>query len=357
MSNHPTTMSDVARLARVSVATVSRTLSGDGGSDSVRRRVFEAVAALDYYPNRLPRNMRSRSSQLIGLIISDVANPFFTAVARGCEDVAQAHKFSMVLFNTDEDPAKERASLEVILAERAAGVILASTGQANDSVRRLITAGIPVVALDRRIPGVQLDAVTVDNASGAYLAVQHLIELGHTRVAMVSGPDRASSIRERQEGYIRALRAHRIPVDEVLIRKGNLRETGGRLATADVLATSDGPTAIFAVNNLTTLGVLHALRAQAIKVPEEMSVIGFDDFPAADLLDPPLTAVAQPTYELGARAAELLIRRIRDSKVQSQEVVLPASLIIRASTSSAPGRNSAVAAADPLSSPRLGDTK
>lgn len=332
MGRRPTTMTDVARLAGVSVATVSRAMSGDGGSEATRQRVLTAAAELDYYPNRLPRNMRSRSSQLIGLVISDVTNPFFTAVARGCEDTAQANGYSMVLFNTDEDSKKERAGIEAILGERAAGIIIASTGDATDSIRRLINAGIPAVALDRRVAGLQLDAVTVGNGSGAYQAIRHLMGLGHARIAIVTGPEHASSIRERQDGYVRALRDHRVPLDPTLIQQGNLRETGGRLATIELLSAHQPPTAIFAVNNLTTLGVLYALRNSGVRIPEGMSVVGFDDFPAAELLDPPLTVVAQPMYEIGARAAELLIRRIGEPDAVVREVVLPATLIVRGST-------------------------
>jgi LacI family transcriptional regulator len=332
------TMTDVANKAGVSVATVSRALKGDGSavSPETRERVLRAVAELDYHPNHLPRNLRARSSRIFGLVISDIGNPFFTAIARGCEDVAQREGYNLVLSNTDEDEQRELASLQTMAAERAAGVVLASTGRENAGVRRLISTGIPVVALDRRIEGVHVDTVVVDNETAAYEAVRHLIRLGHERIAMVGGPEEASPIRERQAGYERALREHRLRHSHGLVRYGDLRERGGHRATLELLASDDPPTAIFSVNNLTTLGVLTAIRELGRRAPDDVSVLGFDDVPTGELLDPPLTVVRQPTYQLGARATELLLRRVREPEAPVQEVVLAASLVIRPSTGPPP---------------------
>ncbi len=332
------TMSDVARRAGVSTATVSRALSGRGTGVSVetRERVLQAVAELDYHPNHLPRNLRLRSSRIFGLVISDIGNPFFTAVARGCEDAAQKHGYNLVLSNTDEDAEREAASLQTMAAERAAGVVVASTGQTNEGVQRLISTGIPVVALDRKIEGLDVDSVTVDNESAAYEAVRHLIALGHERIAMISGPETASPIRERQAGYERALREHRLDVPPALLRRGDLRESGGYRMTLDVLDGSDAPTAVFSVNNLTTIGALAALRERGLRLPTDISLVGFDDIPTGAVLEPPLTVVAQPTYQLGARAVELLIRRIEETDSPIREVVLTATLVIRGSTGPVP---------------------
>ena len=306
-------------------------------SPETRARVLEAVAELDYHPNHLPRNLRSRSSRIVGLVISDITNPFFTAIARGAEDAAKRRGYNLVLANTDEDAESEAASLQTMAAERAAGVIVASTGQTNEGVRRLTSTGIPVVALDRRIEGVQVDTVTVDNETAAYEAVRHLIDLGHERIAMVGGPEKVSAIRERQEGYRRALREHRLEKAASLLRHGDLRESGGYRTTLGLLDEPEPPTAIFAANNLTALGVLRALRERGRRLPDDVSLVGFDDLPTAELLDPPLTVVSQPTYQLGARAAELLLRRVEHPDAPVQQVVLTARLVVRGSTG--PGRS------------------
>jgi len=333
------TMSDVARTAGVSVATVSRVLSnaGAGVSPELRERVVAAVAELDYHPNHLPRNMRARTSRTIGLVISDIDNPFFTAIARGAEDVAQRRGYTMVLSNTDEDAEREEIALQTMAAERAAGVIVSSTGLHSDGVRRLISTGIPVVALDRRINGAHVDTVVVDNETAAYEAVSHLAALGHRRVAMVGGPGKVSSIRERESGYERAVRDHGL--EPGLLRHGDLREAGGRRTTLELLDEEPRPTAIFSVNNMSTIGVLHALRERGLRAPDDVSVVGFDDIPTGDLLDPPLSVVRQPTYQLGARAAELLLRRVAERGAPVQEVVLAASLVLRPSTGPPPNPN------------------
>ena len=334
------TMKDVAALAGVSTATVSRALAVGGApgvSPETRERVLEAVAELGYHPNHLPRNLRRRSSRIFGLVISDIGNPFFTAIARGCEDTAHRHGYRLVLSNTDEDPEREASSLEVMAAERAAGVMLASTDQATDPLRRLVAIGIPIVALDRRVHGLHVDTVTVDNETASYEAVRHLIELGHERIAMIGGPDTVSSVRERADGYLRALRTHRLELGEELLRRGDLRESGGYRTTLELLALREPPTAIFSANNLTTIGVLKALRERGVRIPSELSLIGFDDVPTGELVDPPLSVVVQPTYQLGARATELLLRRMEHPEAPVRELVLDAKLALRGSTGPPPG--------------------
>jgi DNA-binding LacI/PurR family transcriptional regulator len=324
------TMADVAARAGVSVATVSRALSGDPTrvSPPVLQRIIDAAEELEYIPNNLARNMRSGSTRILGLIISDIGNPFFTAV----EDVAQRHGYSLVLSNTDESPDREAASLGVMAAERAAGVIIATTNENGTALRRFQDMGMAIVAIDRHIVDLPTDSVVVDNESASHEAVMHLVRLGHRRIAIVGGPSDADTARERLRGYERALRDARIDVEPELVRAGDFRETAGLTMTRELLDLADPPSAIFAVNNLTTIGVLAALRERGVDVPEGLSVVGFDDIPTGELLDPPLTVVQQPTYRVGARAADLLIRRLREPKAAVKEVVLSARLIVRGST-------------------------
>lgn len=328
------TMADVAALAGVSIATVSRALSSDGKpvSATARKRVLVAAEELAYHPNNLARNMRSGSSRIFGLVISDIGNPFFTAVARGAEDVAQRHGYALVLSNTDENQEREASSLRAMAAERAAGVIVATTNENNESLRRLLEVGIPIVGIDRRIDSFKTDMVAVDNEGAAHEAVSHLIRLGHTKIAMIAGPKDANTSQARIAGLERAFRDHRIPQRPNLYRYGNFRETGGASMTRELLDLAEPPTAIFSVNNLTTIGVLQALRERNVHVPEALSLVGFDDIPTGELLDPPLTVIQQPTYQIGAQAAELLIRRLEEPTASVREVILSATLLIRGST-------------------------
>lgn len=341
------TMADVAARAGVSVATVSRALSGDGRSVSapVRERVLQAARDLAYEPNNLARNMRSGTSRIFGLVISDVTNPFFTAVARGVEDVAQRHGYALVLANTDESRDREAATLGAMAAERVAGLIIATTNENPDMIRRTMATGTAVVAVDRHIHGLRTDSVAVDNDSAAHEAVRHLIGLGHRRIALVGGPPDAHTARERRHGYERAHLDARLPIDPELMVEGTFRENSGLAITRRLMTATDPPTAIFAVNNLTTIGVLRALRELGCEVHRDVSLVGFDDIPTAELLDPPLTVVRQPTYRIGARAAELLIRRIEDPRAAVQEVLLAASLVVRGSTGPPPGRAAGVSGA------------
>jgi LacI family transcriptional regulator len=327
-------MADVAARAGVSVATVSRALSGEGRlvSPAVLERVQAAAEELGYHPNNLARNMRSGTSRIFGLVISDVGNPFFTAVARGAEDVAQRHGYSLVLSNTDENPEREAASLGVMTADRVAGIIIATTNENGDALRRSLAMGTAIVAIDRRIQELPTDSVAVDNEGAAYEAVTHLIRLGHRRIAIVGGPHDAHTARERLRGYQRAHREARLPIDEELETEGTFRESAGLLLTRGLMGLREPPTAIFSVNNLTTIGVLRALRESGRRIPEDVSLVGFDDIPTAELLDPPLTVVRQPTYRMGAQAAELLIRRITEPGSPVQEVLLTGSLVVRGST-------------------------
>jgi DNA-binding LacI/PurR family transcriptional regulator len=317
----------------VSVATVSRALSGDPKKVSALalQRIVDAAEELDYIPNNLARNMRSGSARILGLIISDIGNPFFTAVARGVEDVAQRHGYSLVLSNTDENPDREAASLGVMAAERAAGVIIATTNENGTALRRALDMGMAIVAIDRHIVDLPTDSVVVDNESASYEAVRHLVRLGHRRIAIVGGPSDADTARERMRGYERALQEARIGVEPELVCRGDFREAAGLIMTRELLDLPEPPSAIFAVNNLTTIGVLGALRERGVNVPSQVSVVGFDDIPTAELLDPPLTVVQQPTYRVGARAADLLIRRLREPDAAVKEVVLAARLSVRGS--------------------------
>ena len=328
------TVLDVARVAGVSTATVSRALSGDGSGvrPETRRRVMEAAESLGYEPNRLPQYLKNQSVNTIGFIVNDIGNPFYTAIARGCEDVIRTAGYSLILASTDEDPEREAAVLAEMQAEKLAGIILTPSGEPSLQLARMVERGTPIVSLDRE-PGVRLDTVGVDNEAAAFEGVHHLTGLGHRRIGIVAGPDTIGAAEDRLAGYRRALREVGLEPEPALVRRGDLREEGGYRRAIELLELDEPPTAIFSINNLTTIGVLRATRHLGIDMPDDLSLVGFDDIPTGELLDPPLTVIVQPTYQLGAKAAELLLRRIAEPDATRTEVVLHASLLIRGSTS------------------------
>jgi len=326
-----TTIRDVAATAAVSAATVSRVLNGRVDvAPELRDRVLAAVAQLNYRPNGAARSLRTRATTVLGLIISDITNPFFTSMVRGVEDAAQEAGYSVVLANTDEDLDKERRYVEVAAAEQMAGVVLSPASSSHTSISYLVERNIPVVTIDRRLRGAPVDSVTVNNFRAAFEATEHLIEQGCKRIGFVAGPVTTTTGSRRLAGYKAALRAAGLPDDPDLVVSGDFRIDGGRAATAELLQQHiDG---LFAANNLMTIGALETLGAHGIEPGRDLAVVGFDDVNWGTALRPPLTAVSQPTYEIGQQTAQLLLRRIRGEKLPLQRIVLPAKLVIRESS-------------------------
>ncbi len=326
------TMKEVAKRAGVSVATVSRVLNNHSRVDPMLRdRVNAAMEALHYQPNRVAQRLRAGAGGVIGLIISDITNPFFVSVVRSVEDVAYENGLSVLLCNSDENPSKQQMYIKVMQAEDVAGLIITPNIETDNSINTLVESKMALVFMDRRVEGVDIDSVTVDSASGTRDAVQHLINLGHRRIAMISGTPAISTGRERYDAFIQTLHENKIsPVPE-LLRPGLFRQESGYKLTMELLDLPERPTAIFASNNLLALGMLQALHERNVRVPEEVAVVGFDDMPWAGALWPPLTAVAQPTYQLGHEAARLLMRRINNPQAPVENIVLKPELIVRRS--------------------------
>ncbi len=327
------TIRDVARRARVSVATAARALGGYGYvSARTRQRVLKASSVIDYHPNAVARSMIKGRTHTLAVVVSDNANPFFASVVRGIEDVVVDHGYAIVLCNADEDPAKEAIYLKMIRERRVDGLVLSSSGGPKELLEALIRQGTPVVLLDRLVKGVETDAVIIDNRAGARAAVEHLIRLGHRRIGILSGPRHLFTGRERLEGYMEGLRAANIAVEEALIVEGNFKERSGYELVSQFFSVARQPTAIFVANNLMTIGALVRLKEMGIRIPHEMPVVAFDDMPWAPILTPPLTAIAQPSYELGTAAAQLLIQRLRSSRAgPPQTIVFQPKLVVRES--------------------------
>lgn len=328
-----TTIRQVATTARVSPATVSRVLNGNPDvRPELRARVLEAVGELGYRPNGAARSLRTRAALVLGIIISDITNPFFTAMVRGVEDVAQQAGYSVLLANADEDLAKEARYLEVAVAEQLAGVVLSPASSRHTRLDPLVQRGIPVVTIDRRLRDGPSDGVMINNRAVARQATAHLLEQGCERIAFVAGPSATSTARDRRAGYTAALRAAGREVDPSLIVSADYRMEGGYEAARALLSSADRPDGLLVSNNLMTVGALDAIRESGLRMPDELAFVGFDEVSWALGRRAGISAVRQPTYDIGHRAARLLLARIRGERHDPRQVVLAAELIVRGSS-------------------------
>ncbi|MFH0881914.1 MAG: LacI family DNA-binding transcriptional regulator [bacterium] len=328
------TLQDVAREANVSVATVSRVMNNAKNvRDETRARVQAAIRSLGFQPSRVARRLRSRTgnNQLIGLVVPDIQNPFFVEVVRGVEEAAYSNGHAVLLSNYRYDEEKERLYLNLMKSESVDGLIIIPNDRNDRAVQNLIRSGLPIVCVDREVDNVDADAVIVDNRRGAFEATKHLIRLKNKRIGYISGPVRMITSVERLEGFKDAMVSNGLEIDENLIRVGDYKYESGSLLAGELLDLDQRPTALFVANSLMTLGALEAIHRRGLKIPEDVALIGFDDMAWAISLNPPLTAVSQPGFEIGRRAAELLFQRIADPKRQTARVVLETRLVIRKS--------------------------
>ncbi len=329
------TLRDVARRAGVSTATVSYVLNGTRPvSPEVEARVWEAVAALQYRPNRVARGLRRKRTHVLGLIVPDSANPFFAEIARGLEDLSFAHDYSLILCNSDGDPVKEQRYLGVLIEQQVDGIALVSAGATPAHLTILQQRGIPFVVVDRELSGLAADCVLADNFQGGYLATRHLLERGHRRIACITGPSDLTPSADRVRGYRQAMAEVGIEPLEDWVCRGDFRAESGYHAARFFLQLSPSirPTAIFACNDLMAIGAMRAIGEAGLSIPQDIALVGFDDIVLAAYVIPPLTTVAQPTYEMGRVAGELLLRRIQDRARPPTRHLLPVRLIVRRST-------------------------
>jgi LacI family transcriptional regulator len=326
------TIREVAESAGVSIASVSRVFSGGARvTEDVSRRVREAARLLNYRPSRVARNLRVRQTQTVGVIIPDIENPFYTSVIGGIEEVLQASEYSLLLANSNEDPKREQTNVRTFQAEGVAGIIFTPSGSDLAIYAQAMAAGISLVAISRVPDSLPIDAVSVANREGARTAMGHLMSLGHRRIALISGPPWIITAKERLQGYEDSLLAHGLHLQRELVQYADFRQRGGYDAMRALLALPEVPTAVFVGSNLMTLGALQAIHQSKLSIPDDISVIGFDDMPWAISLNPPLTAVAQPAYQVGLTAARLLLERVRNTDRQPNRVVLETSLTVRSS--------------------------
>ncbi|WP_407426298.1 LacI family DNA-binding transcriptional regulator [Arcticibacter sp.] len=330
-------LKNVADMAGVSVATVSRVLNSEEVvKEDTKQKVLAAIKKLNYTPNRVAQRLRSTktNSRIIGLLIPDIQNPFYVDVIRGIEEYAYAHNSVVIIGNFSQDEKKEKLYIDILKSESVDGFIVAPSNEKNVYIKALMTDGFPIVCIDRGMKDVDVDLVKVDNQQGVFNAVQHLINLGHTRIGHVTGKPFLPTTHERMAGYEEAMKKYELEIDPEIIVSSNSDYESGAEQTARLLELENPPTAIFTANNLITLGALDTINRRGLRIPEDVAIVGFDDVYWANSLNPPLTAVRQPGFEIGKRSCELLIQRINKPDRAVASIILKTELMIRKSCGS-----------------------
>ncbi|SCL26290.1 transcriptional regulator, LacI family [Micromonospora rhizosphaerae] len=330
-------------MAGVSVGTVSNVLNRpDIVAEATRRRVLDAIRQLGFVRNESARQLRAGHSRTIGLVVLDVANPFFTDVARGVEDSANDAGLAVILCNSDDDPAKESRYLDLLEEQRVQGILITPVTATNQRLEQLRKRGTPIVLLDRRATDDTQCSVAVNDVLGGELAVGHLLAQGHTHLAFVGGPFTTRQVQERQQGALQAMRAAgRDPGELHIIETSALNVAAGRDAAARLAGTMPRPTAVFCANDLLALGVLQEMTRRGVRVPHDLAIVGYDDIEFAAAAAVPLSSVRQPRQLLGRTAAELLIEEAtEDSSHLHRQVVFDPELVVRDSSDQKIGRRS-----------------
>ncbi|MDT5157552.1 MAG: LacI family transcriptional regulator, repressor for deo operon, udp, cdd, tsx, nupC, and nupG [Acidobacteriota bacterium] len=328
---------DVAREAGVSTATVSHVLNNTRFvSEEMRARVLEAVELCGYYPNAHARSLASGRSQILGLVVSDISNPFFPELVKSIEAAAFERGYDVILSNTNYDPERTSHYVRRLIERKVVGVALMTSELDASLIGELARREVSVVFLDLGRPGVHMSNLCVNYEAGIEEAIGHLVTLGHSRIAFVGGPAHLRSAARRHEAFRKSMR-RRLPKVPVRIHHGDFKLEGGRRAAREILDGRERPTAIVAANDMMALGVMFELRAVGLSIPHDISVIGFDDIAFAALSDPPLTTICLPRAELGRRAVEALMATLSHPDQQGVEIDIPTHLVIRGSTGPARG--------------------
>jgi LacI family transcriptional regulator len=332
------TIKDVARLAGVSAMTVSRVINGAASvSPDTRSRVEGAIAELGYIPSRLARGLSAQRTGTLALIVPDVANPFFTLIVRGAEDVARRAGYRLLLCDTRSDLELEREVIDEMIAHRVEGILIAPVSdRSREPLRRLARYAVPFVLVDRTVPDVEADTVLGDSVGGARQLVEHLIALGHRRIGMITESPGVSTARDRQRGYEAALAEAKLEGGPELLVEGSVDPEGGRRGMRKLLELDHPPTAVFTVNNLVALGAIEAVRESGRDVPDDVALVCFDDIEYASRLHPFLTVMEQPAETFGTLGTQLLLERIEKRAASARRtVVLPAQFVVRRSCGAA----------------------
>jgi LacI family transcriptional regulator len=329
------TIKDVARQAGVSTTTVSHVINNTRHvEDSTRQKVLETMEALGYHPNTLARSLRSGETRTIGLIVPDASNLFFADIAKRIENIGYENGYSVILCNSDNNMHKQRNYIDTLIAKQVDGAIFISSGESDEDLERLRASHTPLVVADRIVPLSLADVVLIDNALGGYLAARHLLSLGHTRIACISGPSEITPSRLRVEGYRTAMAEANIPIPASYIIAGDFQFRSGVQGMQYLMNLEPRPTAVFVLNDMMAIGAISAAHRLGLDVPEDVSIVGFDNIDFSTAVFPSLTTVAQPMEEIAKLATELLIKKMQDAENadHNQEYLLKPHLVVREST-------------------------
>ena len=330
-----TTIKEVAREAGVSINTVSRALNGKPDvSPETRRQVLAVAERLNYMPNKLARGLRSNKTGIIGVIVADIANPFFSAVVKGMGKAAKELGYSIILQDTGENYKNEEEAIQIMISEQVDGLLITPVQTEKRSIHMLQESGIPFVLVARYFDDVDTDYVVADDVQGGYLATAHLIEKGHEKIAFINGPAYNSSAIERFQGYKKALEEHNIGLNESLIRNGALTmEDGYTYGKALLMDHDPQPTALFTFSDFVALGAMKAVHELGLRIPDDIAIVGYDDIDFAFCLESPLTTIRFPKREIGEEVVSILAKKMNGDGCHSR-LKMPVELVVRQSSRS-----------------------
>lgn len=335
----PPTQKELAKLAGVSSGTVSNVISGSTRvNERSRQRVLEAIRLLNYQPNLIARSLRTNRTRTLGIVVPDITIPFFPKVIRGAESAARERGYFLIVLDSEGSTPREADMIALLRAQRVEGILLVTAGGQELSAERLasLTSNSPVVCVDRLPVGLEVDSVCVDDCGAAEMAISHLMGMGHTEIAAITGPLTLRNEQERLRGYRQALQKGGLPVQNSLIWSGSFeQEQVARMCQNGLLRPAGRPTALFATNGVTGLAALRSLYTVGLSTPKDFSFVTFDELTAEDFFRPGITSVVQPTFDMGYRAIEVLLKRIEeeDAETKLESVRLPATLTVRESSS------------------------
>ncbi len=334
----PPTQKELAKLAGVSSGTVSNVISGATGvSERSRRKVLDAIKALNYQPNLIARSLRTNRTFTLGMVIPDITVPFFPKIIRGAESAARQAGYYLSVLDSESNEEREAAMMGLLRSQRVEGVLLVTAGGRKWSAEEAaaLIAGVPIICLDRLPKGLEVDSVCVDDCRAAEMAISHLIEMGHTQIAIITGPLTLQNEQERLRGYRQALQKSGLPIQSSLHWRGSFeQEEVSRLCQKGLLSSVGRPTAVFATNGVTGLAAIRSIYAMGLSTPKDIACVTFDELTSEDFFRPGITSVVQPAYEIGSRAVEVLLNRIAMGTTYKavEKVRLPATLIVRESS-------------------------
>jgi DNA-binding LacI/PurR family transcriptional regulator len=323
---------DIAKAASVSHSTVSRALADSPlVKDETKALIKRLAEEMGYSPHALARSLVTRRTETVGVVVTTIADPFVSEVIRGLEETGQSRGYTMILSNSNAEPRRELAAVKSLREKRVDGIIITASRIGDLYMPLLEDFGVPIVLINNQQPGKYVYSIATDDHKGAEIATEHLLSLGHTRIGYIASPNNAHSSQARLEGYRSALASHGLEYDPALVADGDGRPAAGAQAAARIAALADPPTAIFCYNDMTAMGAIRALKDMGLNVPQDISVVGYDDISLVEYLDPPLTTIGQRKYDMGCMAMEMLLGLLHGSQ-DVQDIAIEPVLVHRRST-------------------------